>query len=108
MSASKNEDRGPIWRDVSDAIVSLTERWRGVWVVSIRPDPGRGRSGYLCVLCERTATTGRTGAYTQQRTSGAYPTSDRISFPALVLGLLYELDGKLEADSRLAARQHSF
>lgn len=108
MSAQESTNRGPIWRDVSELIVSLTSRWGGVWVVSIRPDPSRGRSGHLCVLCERTVALGGGGAYRQTRASGAYPSSDGRSFPALVFGLLYELDAKLETDSELAARQTSF
>lgn len=108
MPAPENADRGPIWRDVSELADALAGRWGGFWNVSIRPHPGRGRAGHLWVLCERTVTTDRAGAYNVQHAGAAYPTHDRVSLPALVCGLFYELDAKLEADSKLAMRQRSF
>lgn len=108
MPAQENADRGPIWRDVSELVDALARRWGGVWNVSIRSHPGRGRGGHLWVVCERTNTTDRAGAYDVQHAGAAYPTHDRVSLPALVCGLLYELDAKLEANDKLAARQASF
>lgn len=108
MPATENADRGPIWKDVSELADALARRWGGVWNVSIRPHPGRGRGGHLWVLCERTIATGRSGAYTVERAGAAYPTSDRVSLPSLVCGLLYEIDRKLEDNAGLAERQASF
>jgi len=108
VGTQKMADRGPIWSDVSDLITTFDRRWGGVWNVSIRPHPGRGRSGHLWVLCERTVSVGKSGAYKQTRDVGAYPTNDRVSLPALVCELLWRVNQQLEDDSRLAERQASF
>ena len=102
------EDRGPIWRDVGELAARFEQRWGGIWVLSVRLDPGRGRSGHLFVLCERTASVGRAGAFKQTRASGPYPTSDRVSMPSLMCRLLWEVNERLETDRGLATRQASF
>jgi hypothetical protein len=104
----ENANRGPIWRDVSELIAECEQRWGGVWVCSVRPHVGRGRSGYMWVVCERTHAVTRSGATAQERTGRPYPTSDGISMPSLMYELLCELVSRLEADSALAKRQASF
>lgn len=108
MGKQENADRGPVWTDVSELITRFERQWGGVWVVSIRPHPGRGRGGDLWVVCERTIAVGRNGAYKQHRDGGAYPTVDRLSLPSLVSGLLWRVHQQLEDDSRVAAHQSSF
>ena len=105
MGKQEVPDRGPIWKDVGELFARLERRWGGIWVLSVRLDPSRGRPGRLFVLCERTASVGRAGYYKQDRASRPYPTSDGLSMPAVMFGLLYEVDGKLEGDSGIAERQ---
>jgi hypothetical protein len=108
MGKQEMEGRGPIWRDVGELAARFEQRWGGIWVLSVRLDPGRGRRGHLFVLCERTASVGRAGAFKQTRASWPYPTSDGISMPSLMCRLLWEVNERLEADCRLAQRQASF
>ena len=108
MATQESANRGPIWRDVASLIDTFTARWGGVWVCSIRPNPGRSRNGHLWLLCERTHAVGRVGAIAQERAGRSFPTSDRVSMPAALCGLLYELDERLQADSRVAERQATF
>jgi hypothetical protein len=107
MATQESSDRGPIWADVARCIDALTARWGGVWVCTIRPNPGRKRDGDLWLLCERTVAIGRSGAYKQTRAGATYPSSDRLSMPSIVLGLLYGVDQQLQDDSGLAERQAS-
>lgn len=108
MGKSEDTTRGPIWSDVRDRLAQFERRWGGTTVLSVRVSPrGNGRV-CLFVLLERTVSVGRSDAVKQQRVSREYPTSDRLNMPGLMFGLLEELDGRLEDDSRLAERQASF
>jgi hypothetical protein len=108
MEAPDNAGRGPIWSDVGVLLGQLSQKWGGVWHISIRTPARASRIGELWLVCERSIATGKSGSTAQQRSARAYPTSDRLSFPAVVFGLLVELDARLEDDSGVAARQASF
>jgi hypothetical protein len=104
----KASDRGPIWRDVSELLATMYKRWGGNWVLSVRANPAGVQNGHLWVLCEVTLPTGRTGLSKQLRAGRKYPTSDGLSMPAVMHGLLYDVEGRFEDDRGLAERQASF
>lgn len=108
MEIPENAGRGPIWSDVGVLLGQLSAKWGGVWHLSVRVPARSGKRGELWVVCERSVTVGKSGATAQQRTARAYPTSDRLSMPGLMFGLLVELDARLEDDDRVAERQASF
>lgn len=108
MGKQKDQARGPIWADVRDRLNEFEKRWGGITVLSVRLSH-RGNGGVrLFVLLERTVSVGRSDAVKQSRVSREYPTSDGLSMPGLMFGLLEELDQRLEDDSRVAERQASF
>lgn len=108
MRSLETQVRGPGWADVREYLVSCGEGWGGNWVLSIRVTRGNGGRDALWVLCERYGPPGKTGLGRDTRTGHVYPTSDGISMPALMHGLLAEVEQRLQDDKGLAERQASF
>lgn len=100
--------RGPGWGDVKDYLEACGSRWGGQWVLSVRLAKRGAVGSTLWVLCERFSAPDKLGNSKARRAGHVYPTSDGINMPALMHGLLAEVEEGLQDDRGVAERQASF
>lgn len=108
MGSLQTPLRGPGWADVRVYAEELGNRWGGYFVLTIRLAKGRGGRTDLWVVCERFGMPDKSGIPKVRRSGHVYPCSDGLTMPALMHGLLADVDRMLEDDAGLATRQATF
>jgi len=108
MRSSEASFRGPGWGDVRDYLAALSERWGGRWVCSIRVPAGTTAKRELWIVCERFGVPDKSGVEKARRAGHRYPTSDGVSMPALMHGMLADVERQLQDDEGVAERQAAF
>lgn len=108
MARTEVQGYGPGWADVGEGLTTMSRKWGGNWIVSVRSAPKLGKVGRLSVVCSRRTGAVDGGDEREQFAGHEYPCNQFATMPSLMLELLSRLDGKLEERKVKRSSQTSF